>query len=308
MQEPSTEAPTPSDGSVSEARAAILFADVAGSSRLYETLGDQAALFMIAQCLEEIGYVARQFGGEVIKSIGDEIMCLFAESQAALRASAEMQSTVTRLAESSDSPLQLRVGFHHGDVLRANSDVFGDTVNVAARVVRLCRPGQILTTSQAIGELPEFLRVGTRRLEVISVKGRQSAVEVFEVMWQWGEQTTILEKLPPATQNPLTTLELVHEDKVYTVNAQSPTLRVGRDRASEVVVAVTRASRGHARVEFRKDKFYLADHSSNGTFVRFHGEEEVRVSREELALTRPGEMSFGEPSAPGEGTVRFEVY
>jgi adenylate cyclase len=128
------------------------------------------------------------------------------------------------------------------------------------------------------------------------------------VMWQWGEQTTILEKLPAAAQAALTTLELVHEEKVYTVNAQAPTLRIGRDRASEVVLAVARASRGHARVEFRKGKFYLADHSSNGTFVRFHGEEEVRVSREEIALTRSGEMSFGEPAAAGEGTLRFEVY
>ncbi len=308
MQELSTETSYPSDGAVSEARVAVLFADVAGSSRLYETLGDQAALFTIAQYLEEIGYVARQFGGEIIKSIGDEIMCVFAESQAALRASAEMQWTVTRLAGNADSPLRLRVGFHFGDVLRANSDVFGDTVNVAARVVRLSRPGQILTTRQAIDELPEFLRVGTRRLEVISVKGRQSTVEVFEVMWQWGEQTTVFDKHPSTTQRTQMTLELVHDGKVYTVNAQTSTCRIGRDRASDIVLAVPRASRGHAHVEFRKDKFYLIDHSTNGTFVRLDGEEEIRVSREEIALRRAGSMSFGESGATGVGAVRFEIY
>ncbi len=298
----------PNDDSVAEARNAILFADVAGSSRLYESMGDQAALFTIGQYLEEIGYVARQFGGEIIKSIGDEIMCAFAESQAALRASAEMQWTVTRLAENSEAPLRLRVGFHFGDVLRANSDVFGDTVNVAARVVRLCRPGQILTTSQAVEDLPDFLRIGTRRIEAVAVKGRVSTIEVFEVMWQWGEQTTIFDKHPTIAGRVATKLELVHEGAIHTVSPQSPTCRIGRDRASDIVLAVTRASRGHAHVEFRKNKFFLIDHSTNGTFVRFDGEEEIRVSREEIVLRRGGHMSFGEATTATQGMIRFEIY
>lgn len=308
MSETPTAPPYPADDAVVEARNAILFADVAGSSRLYETLGDQAALFTIGQYLDEIGYVARQFGGEIIKSIGDEIMCAFAESQAALRASAEMQWTVTRLAENSESPLRLRVGFHFGDVLRANMDVFGDTVNVAARVVRLCRAGQILTTSQAVLELPDFLKVGTRRIEAVQVKGRQSTVEVYEVLWQWGEQTTIFDKHPANATRVATNLQLMHDGKVFTVNSQSPSCRIGRDRTSEIVVAVARASRGHAHIELRKDKFYIVDHSTNGTFVRFDGEEEVRISREEVILRRAGLMSFGESTLTSQGTVRFELF
>lgn len=308
MQDANAPPPYANDDTVASARNAVLFADVAGSSRLYESMGDQAALHTIGQYLEEIGYVARQFGGEIIKSIGDEIMCAFAEAQAALRASAEMQWTVTRLAENADAPLRLRVGFHYGDVLRANGDVFGDTVNVAARVVRLCRPAQILTTSQAIESLPEFLRVGTRRIEAVAVKGRQSTVEVFEVMWQWGEQTTIFDKHPTNTSRIATRMELVHEGAIHTVDAKSPTCRIGRDRASDIVLAVARASRGHAHVEYRKDKFYLIDHSTNGTFVRFDGEDEVRVSREEVILRRGGFMSFGEATTTTQGMIRFEIY
>ena len=308
MQDATATPNYPTDDVVSEARNAILFADVAGSSRLYETLGDQAALFTIGQYLEEIGYVARQFGGEIIKSIGDEIMCAFAESQAALRASAEMQWTVTRLAENSESPLRLRVGFHFGDVLRANSDVFGDTVNVAARVVRLCRPGQILTTAQAVEDLPDYLRIGTRRIEAVTVKGRVSTVEVFEVMWQWGEQTTIFDKHPANATRVATTLEIMHDGKTYTVNAEAPTCRIGRDRTSDIILGVARASRGHAHVEFRKNKFFLIDHSTNGTFVRFEGEEEARVCREEIVLRRSGVMSFGETTVNSQGMVRFEIY
>lgn len=133
-------------------------------------------------------------------------------------------------------------------------------------------------------------------------------MEVYEVLWQWGEQTTIFDKHPANAPRVAANLQIMHDGKVFTVNSGSPSCRIGRDRTSDIIVAVARASRAHAHVEFRKDKFYIVDHSSNGTFVRFDSEDEVRLSREEIILRRSGIMSFGETTATSQGTVRFELF
>ncbi len=62
-------------------------------------------------------------------------------------------------------------------------------------------------------------------------------------------------------------------------------------------------------MEFRKDKFFIIDHSTNGTFLRFDGgEDEIRLSREELVLRRGGSISFGESTGVAQALLRFEVY
>ena len=72
-----------------------------------------------------------------------------------------------------------------------------------------------------------------------------------------------------------------------------PTLSIGRDLQNEVVIADRKASRMHARIERRRDKFVLIDHSSNGTYVTVQGESEIVLRREELVLRNRGQVSFG---------------
>jgi predicted component of type VI protein secretion system len=81
---------------------------------------------------------------------------------------------------------------------------------------------------------------------------------------------------------------------------------IGRDAQNDVVVADRLASRTHARIERRRDKFVLVDQSSNGTFVTIEGEPEVQLRREELMLRGRGRISFGHSYAadPAE-TVAF---
>src|SRR5438132_753259 len=112
----------------------VLFADVSGSTKLYETAGDAAALTAIGRCIEHMRKAAESTGGRVVKTIGDEIMALFPSPDAAAGAASEMHATIEQLPEVGGAKLGVRVGFHSGPVIQREDDVFGDTVNMAARL------------------------------------------------------------------------------------------------------------------------------------------------------------------------------
>jgi pSer/pThr/pTyr-binding forkhead associated (FHA) protein len=84
------------------------------------------------------------------------------------------------------------------------------------------------------------------------------------------------------------------------------TLVLGRDAACDVVVPDRRASRQHARIEARRDKFALVDQSSNGTYVKGAGVDEIVLRREELILSGTGRIGLGHsPDAPDAVAVEF---
>ncbi|HEX9782105.1 MAG TPA: adenylate/guanylate cyclase domain-containing protein, partial [Opitutaceae bacterium] len=124
---------------------AIVFADISGSTRLYESLGDAIARELVAQCLGVMTEYVDKHGGKVIKTIGDEIMCTFPSADQAIEASMGMQEGVTEdlpeLNPNTPSTLTIRVGLHFGPAIIEGEDVFGDAVNVAARMAGLAKGG-----------------------------------------------------------------------------------------------------------------------------------------------------------------------
>ena len=149
----------------------VLFADVSGSTRLYEKLGDTEALRAIDRCLERMGRAVISYKGRVIKTIGDEIMAVFDSAEAGMLAASDMQQRVDDLLPISGTKMAIRVGFHFGPVIEENKDVFGDTVNVAARMAGLAKAGQIVTTDASVQLLPGLLRESTREIDALAVKG-----------------------------------------------------------------------------------------------------------------------------------------
>src|SRR5437899_382397 len=95
----------------------VLFADVSGSTKLYETAGDAVALTAIGRCIERMRKAAESTGGRVVKTIGDEIMALFPSPDAAAGAASEMHATIEQLPEVGGAKLGVRVGFHSGPVV-----------------------------------------------------------------------------------------------------------------------------------------------------------------------------------------------
>jgi len=269
--------------------ATVLFADVAGSTSLYERLGDAKALARIGGCLARLNRITVKAGGRVIKSIGDELMCAFPEASAALRAASEMQLTQA----DAEPELSLRIGFHAGDTIERDGDLFGDTVNVAARVVALANPGQIFTTGPTALLLPEFMRTGTRKLGSLSVRGKEQPVDLVEIVWQWSSDLTMVGSGDEAAAAPGRRLTLIHRGRRYEFPPGAVQLTLGRGDDNDVVVAVPQASRLHGRIELRQSKFMLVDLSTNGTYVRIDGGDEMVLRREALPLHGRGMIGLG---------------
>ncbi len=286
---------------------AVLFADIAGSTRLYDTLGDAQAKVLIDECIVIMRGIIGRYAGRVIKTIGDEVMCILPDADSGHLAATDMQLKIASLPAVSEVKRAIRVGFHFGPVIEENSDVFGDTVNLAARMAGLARGTQIITTLATVERLSPALRQSTRKIAALSIKGKGDDVEVCEVIWQDGEDLTLT---TPSIKAPAARIEirLTHGAQELVLEQANASVSLGRDASCQVVVADRKASRVHARIERRRDKFFLVDQSTNGTFVTFAGEAEIALRREEVMLRGPGSITFGHSAAESsDETVDFTL-
>jgi len=271
----------------------VLFADVSDSTRMYENMGDTAAFTQVRECLQILHEAAQHFHGRVVKTIGDGAMCAFNNADDAAHAAVEMQDRIDlRPPSPGKSKLTIRIGFHFGNVLREGDDVFGDTVNVAARMSGLAVPGQILMTAATAETLSPDLKAKTRRLDALAVKGKAQAIDIHELQWQDSDSATLV---PGRTTgfSYLTEprLRLVHQGRQLEFRV---TMTIGREPNHDIVILDKMASRNHARVEKRLDKFALIDQSANGTYITISGRDEIMLRREEFILYGTGKISFGE--------------
>ena len=274
---------------------AVLFADVSGSTKLYESLGDKEALATIGRCVALMSDVCVGHGGRVVKTIGDEVMAVFASADKAAEAAAEMQSRISEHAPVGGSRLAIRVGFHLGPAIEAAGDVFGDSVNVASRMAALAKREQIILSSHTVAALAPWLRARVREVDTLSVKGKTQDIGIFELIWQDSDAdlTAVATRWKPLPAR----IVLRHGATERILDESATTITLGRDAQNDIVIADRKASRLHARVERRRDKFVIVDQSSNGTYVTVDGEPEIMLRREELMLRGRGRVAFGHAHA-----------
>jgi class 3 adenylate cyclase len=292
--------------SLSPQERAILFADVTGSTRIFEKLGDEEAARVIDGCLAILRACVEANAGRVVKTIGDEVMAVFAGADAAREAACEMQKRIHDCPPAARGVrLAIRVGFHFGPVLEDRDDFWGDAVNTASRLAELAKSGQVLTSGPTVEALPDAQRAEARDLQEMSVKGKLEAVRVFEIPWHDDAESTQLVGAT-LTLKPATRLALTFGTRSFDFPADKRELTLGRDLACDVVVQEKAASRRHARVERRGTQFYLVDESSNGTYVTIDGDDEVHLRRDQLMLRQRGRICFGVPAASASETLIYE--
>lgn len=289
--------------------ATVMFADIVGSTRLYERLGDERARETVAQGLAVMTTIIRRHGGIVVKTIGDEIMGRFERAEQAARTAREIQETF-RIADAPPRPrvpLTMRIGFHHGPVILDEDDVFGDAVNVAARMASIARPEQIITTEETIETFRDGSDIAVRRFDRVRLKGKDEPLTLYEVLWCQENLTQIFSTdFPTVVGNPPKTLRISYADQGKELTLQSAPFLLGRNRECDLVVATPRASRIHARVEPRRGKFILLDTSTNGTYARTADGRELYLRREELVLLGETTIGLGAPiGSDPDGLVRF---
>lgn len=285
---------------------AVLFADVAGSTALYEVLGDERAFALVEKCLGLMSACTVQARGRVVKTLGDAVMAVFDSADDAAAAATEMQRRVDELGPSVGVRLGLRIGFRHGAVVERDGDVFGDTVNLASRLCDLASRGQVITDRETAGQLSAVHLANLRQLFSVPVKGKAEEVELVELGWQTGdgEKTAIFVSRPKAGTGPAL-LELELEGQRIEMGPQRRKVTFGRDLEADFTVRNPLVSRAHAMIERRREHFVLVDHSSNGSFVGFEGKPEIQVHHEELTLVGRGSIAFGQPRAEAAQVVSF---
>lgn len=284
---------------------AILFADISGSTALYDKLGNEIALHMVTRTLTILTRVALEHHGKLIKTIGDEVMCSFPDAVSAVKAARAMQLEVEHQRPGGDQPIYVRIGLHYGDVLLDRNDAFGDTVNLAARITAITRARQILTSQAVISELPDLLRKSTRPLQRAAFRGKQESFDVFQVFWEQEDTTSTRIGTQQFRKPTLSRQELLlrHETQVITLNAQRRSASLGRAEDSDMAIADALASRQHARIEFNFGKFLLTDHSANGTFVRFSDGQVIELNHQQIVLHGAGAISLGRNFEEAAGDV-----
>lgn len=284
---------------MADENAAVLFASLIGGPRLFETSSTRATA-AAGRCLDALREATRAAGGLVVKTVGDEIMATFADADAAAAAGTRMHLALDAPLPGAGMRFGLRVGFHAGPVLRRNGDVFGDTVNLAARLAAQAAPGQILTSSETAQRLSSALRNCTRMLYSVEIKGKSASVELCEILWQQSPDITDLAGNAAA---PAARLRIRHRG----VETEAPEdgLHVGRERGCDVVVDDEHASRRHCTIHHRHGKFVLQDHSANGTYVMVEGEGEVILQREDYVLRGHGWITFGRPRAQSDEALEY---
>ena len=269
----------------------IVFADISGSTRLYESLGNVEAQATIDRVLGIVRRICDSRGGRVIKTIGDEVMAVFDDADAAAEAVIEMQQNVSRQRTSRGAPISIHIGMEFGAAIEDAGDVFGDCVNVAARLTDLAKGGQIFTSAQTAAALSPALKKRTRDQDAQTLKGKEADVALVELTWQESEDEMTM--MSPRQAVAAASVKLKHGTRDIELGATHSVLTLGRDQQNDVMIADRKASRLHARIERRRDKFVLVDHSSNGTYVTVDGEAELALRREELVLRGRGRVSFG---------------
>ena len=285
----------------------IVFADISGSTRLYETLGDTVARELVSECLALMAEQVDKYSGTVIKTIGDEIMCTFPSADQAIEASMGMQESVTEdLPErnrNTPSNLMIRVGLHHGSAILESGDVFGDAVNVAARMAGVAKGSQIITTKETAEQLAPTLRSCTRHLDRISVKGKSEEIDIFEVIWQAEDVTRMATGLLKSSSGQVK-LYLDYNGLKRKLSQDMDTLILGRGKKADMVINDSMASREHARIECRRGKFILTDMSTNGTYVHT-SEGPSYLRREDLVLVGDGRIALGRELSEATEYVTF---
>ncbi len=294
-----------------EVELAILFADVVGSTKLYELLGDLRARDMVGICIEVMREATDQNHGTVIKTMGDEVMATFPTADDALNAAAHMQKHITLHPglKIDEHAVAIRIGCNFGPVMLENRDIFGSAVHTANRMTSQAKAGQIITTATMVEQLSSEWRASVRQIDIATLKGRSSEVALYEVLWQSEDVTSMVPAIANGSRDRASRtqrLRLRYQGQEVLVGENRANITMGRAEENDLVVKGNLISRLHARVEFNRNKFVLIDQSTNGTFVLGADGEEAFVRRDSMQIRGEGLIGLGKaPDSNSSQVIRY---
>jgi adenylate cyclase len=298
---------------------AIVFADLRGSTALFESLGNAEATAVVTQCVAMLGGVVKRRRGRVIKTLGDGLMAVFGAAPDAVEAADDMHHAMELWGADEAGPgdlrpvsirgLRLQVGVAHGEVVEMAGDVFGDAVNVAARLLDHAGDNETLVTLAVVDAVKPLHQSRFRSLDRMQLRGRVEAVHVYlqETHRLTDSATTAYGDIAPAVEPSGIRLTWLDMKRIY--SGPTMPLVLGRSPQANYCIDDSRVSRSHARIDWHGGAFQLTDLSYNGTYVRFSNESDIiGLRRGNCTLHGSGVIGLGaSPLEATTPTVRFEV-
>ena len=295
---------------------AVVFADLTGSTHLFESIGNLVATRIITQCTQALGTHFSRSGGRVVKYLGDGVLVLFEDIIAAVEACARAQDMLNDLAikEIRNFRIGVKIGAEYGEIVEQNGDCYGDAVNVASRLSDLAQPKEILIGETLYQHLPRPQRMVCHSLDRIAIRGKAEPVPVWRLDWVRNAESTHmipfelfdLQEQFVSSQR----IELNRQDQHHELTPSDGPLVIGRGESNGFIINDPRVSRRHARIEWIAGQCELTDFSSNGTWVRFNDNPAAPISlrRDTCTLYGKGEIGFGTtPTDFTAPTISFHV-
>lgn len=293
----------------------VVFADLSGSTGLFESAGDLAATRMVTQCTQMLARHFVRCGGDVVKYLGDGVIALFDDTVAAVQAAVRMDQALAEdgLGTFRTPNLGAKAGIGYGSVVRHEGDCYGDAVNVAARLSDRAQAGETLIGEAVYAGLPDSLRLACCSLDSITIKGKIAPQRVWRVDLARTAETTLTTALnlhelidgAPAQVR----IDLEYRGQYARLRGEDAPLELGRLPTASFFIDEARVSRKHARIEWVGRQCVFTDFSSNGSWIRFAAAPvPVVVRRASCLLFGAGEIGLGaRPDDPGVPILRFRV-
>ena len=270
----------------------VMFADVAGSTKLYEQLGDVIANSLISEVIQLMQNATKLHNGIVVKTIGDEVMCRFSSANDCAKAAVLIQEKL-QLGMVQGQFVAVRIGFHSGPaIIQDDGDIFGDTVNTAARMAGIAKGRQIIVTNETAQSLQDALLEKVRDFDRVHVKGKADAILISELVWENAGVTQMV-SFDNLVSQLKQSLVLSCGDTKLSTDTESHDIQLGRSDNCDFIVDAELASRFHAKIGVKRGHFVLTDQSTNGTYIRSEEGSVSFLRRDEVNLEGKGAISLG---------------
>ncbi len=298
----------------------VLFADLRGSTGLFESLGNAEATSVVTHCVNALGTPVDGHQGHVVKTLGDGLMAVFDEPAQAVAAGIQMHDVLEAIASRAGErgassglrALRLQVAMARGEVVEMSGDCFGDAVNVAARLLDHAGDNETLITQDVMQGLAQEMQSRFRSLDKLVLRGRVEPVQVHVLGGRRGggfdPAATLFGGDITASVAEPDGLRLIWGGQHRVFASEQMPVVLGRSPQSAFCVDDSRVSRSHARLDWHGGSFQLTDLSYNGTYVRFNDGEIVSLRRGSCTLHGSGSIGLGSsPSDPASACVSFDV-
>lgn len=284
----------------------VMFVDIARSTYLFDRLGDAAAAQVVGAVLETAASIVSKNGGEVLRTKGDDVLCIFDEAAGAAKAAMAIHPAVRALSTPESGPLSIRIGINTGSALLAHGDLLGDAVNVAARLAAFAKAGQTIVSGPTLDAIGAVAGELMRPVGEITLKGKAGPVQVFELHDSRElDEITQMEPITPQRSSS-SRLHLRFQSRHDQLDYLLVRYLMGRGENCDLILDHQLVSRLHAEIRYENNVFVLRDFSTNGTVLITRGSS-VSLHHSQATLRHRGSILLGRTGFDRRLAIAYEV-